>query len=132
MKYKFFSPNSILTVIGKDTAISGSLLGTGPLRIDGRVDGEVNIDGDIIIGETAVINAQVKGRNIRLAGKVYGNVLAAGKLEVLAGGTVNGDIDAHKLQVEDGAILRGSLSMQNTEQKAKTGPEDPDNHQNRA
>ena len=104
----------ILTIIGKETRITGTLHGSGPVRIDGHVEGEINIDGDIIIGSEAVIEAKVKGNHIQVAGKIIGNVEATGKLEILASGIIEGDVNVHTMQVEDGAILRGSCSMQRT------------------
>ncbi|MDW7649767.1 MAG: polymer-forming cytoskeletal protein [Bacillota bacterium] len=111
------SSDKILTVIGKDTLITGTLHGSGPLRIDGRVEGEVNVDGDIIIGKDAKIEAQVKGTNIQVAGKITGNVEATGKLEILASGIIDGDVKVHTMQVDDGAVLRGNCSMQRTTEK---------------
>jgi cytoskeletal protein CcmA (bactofilin family) len=103
--------DKILTVIGKDTLISGTLQGKGPVRIDGQVEGEVNIDGDIIIGEGAVIRAQVKGQNIQVAGKITGNIEATGKLELFSSGNVEGDVKVNSLQVADGATLTGTCAM---------------------
>lgn len=106
----------ILTVISGQTKITGSLLSSGPVRIDGHVEGEVDISGDIIIGENAVIKAQVKGTNIQVAGKVIGNVEAEKKLQILATGVVEGDINVAALEVADGGILTGSCLMRRTSQ----------------
>ena len=103
--------NRILTIIGAETQIVGVLQGNGPVRIDGNVDGEIIIDGDIIIGESAVIKAQVKGRNISVAGKMIGDVEATNKLEIMASGSVEGDVRVFTLQVADGGILTGNCSM---------------------
>lgn len=105
------SPDKILTVVGSETIITGTLHGSGPVRVDGRVEGEINIDGDIIIGKDAVIRAYVRGRNIQVSGKITGNIEAGGKLEIMATGTVEGDVEVHTLQVADGAVLTGNCSM---------------------
>lgn len=101
----------ILTIIGKDTVVTGTLQGGGPLRIDGRVQGEIDIDGDVIIGESAVLEASVKGKNIQVAGRVTGGITAMGCLEIMASGVVEGDVDVQTLQVADGAVFHGSCKM---------------------
>ena len=106
--------DKILTIIGKDTRITGTLHSSGPIRIDGHVEGEVNIDGDIIIGREAVLEAKIKCNHIQVAGKIIGNVEATGKLEILSSGIIEGDVNVHTMQVEDGAILRGICSMLRT------------------
>ncbi len=101
----------ILTIIGGDTVITGKVQGGGPLRIDGRVQGEIDIHGDVIIGESAVVEASVKGRNIQVAGKIVGNIAANGCLEIITTGVVQGDVDVHTFKVDDGAGFHGSCKM---------------------
>lgn len=109
------STEKILTVVGKDTIITGTLQGAGPVRIDGRVQGEVDVDGEVIIGEGAIIEAVVKGKNVQVAGHLTGNVVARGRLEILVTGLVVGDVDVQSLKVADGAVFRGSCIMQQPE-----------------
>jgi cytoskeletal protein CcmA (bactofilin family) len=113
---KMVNPEKIQTIIGADTMITGNLHGAGPVRIDGKVDGEVSIESDIIIGAGAVVQAKLKGNNIQVAGKVVGNIEASGKLEILSTGVVEGDVIIHTLQIEDGAALIGNCSMRRTPQ----------------
>ena len=108
--------DKILTVIGSETAITGTLHGSVPIRVDGKVEGEINIDNDIIIGEGAVIQAKIKGRNIQVAGKVIGDIEAAGKLEIMATGFVEGNVSVNTLQVADGATLTGNCSMRRVQE----------------
>lgn len=108
-------PDKITTVIGSETEINGVLIGDGPLRIDGKVQGEVQVNGDIIIGEGAVITASVKGHDIQVAGIIRGNVEAAGKLEIHSTGTVEGDVIVQTLKVADGALFQGKCQMQKQE-----------------
>lgn len=111
MGFKKQGTEKILTIIGKDTVIAGTLQGGGPLRIDGRVQGEVDIEGDVIVGESAVIEASMKGKNIQVAGRVTGGITATGCLEIMASGIVEGDVVVQTLQVADGAVLHGNCKM---------------------
>jgi cytoskeletal protein CcmA (bactofilin family) len=110
------SPEKIQTIIGPDTVITGTLQGSGPVRIDGKVEGEINVESDIIVGAGASVQAKIKGNNIQVAGKVVGNIEATGKLEILASGVVEGDVITYSLQIEDGAALMGTCSMRRTPQ----------------
>jgi cytoskeletal protein CcmA (bactofilin family) len=107
----------IMTVIGKETFIEGHLQGSGALRIDGRVKGQVTVDGDIIVGEGAVLEAAVTGRNIEVSGRVQGNMTASGRLDIMATGAVQGDVYVQALQVADGAFFLGACTMQKQEPK---------------
>ncbi len=107
----------IMTVIGKDTVINGKLQGSGALRIDGRVQGEVVSDGDIVVGESAMLEASVNGRNIEVSGYIKGNVTASGCLNILVTGTVQGDVQVQSLQVADGAVFLGACAMRQQEPK---------------
>lgn len=102
---------TILTLIGKDTAIRGTVSGTGPVRVDGKVQGEMDVQGDVIIGESGVLEASVKCKSIQVAGQIIGNIETQGKLEILATGNVEGDATVQSLQVADGATFQGSCSM---------------------
>lgn len=114
MGFKKQGTEKILTIIGKDTVVAGTLQGDGPLRIDGSVQGEVDIEGDVIVGESAVLEASVKGKNIQIAGRVIGGITAAGCLEIMASGVVEGDVIVQTLQVAHGAVFHGSCKMRSS------------------
>lgn len=99
------------TVIGQGAVINGSIKTEGTLRVDGKVEGEISVTGDLLVGEKGVINANITAQNVTVAGTVKGNITANGKLDLLASGKVYGDISASDLVVSQGAILQGEVSM---------------------
>jgi cytoskeletal protein CcmA (bactofilin family) len=99
------------TLIGKETSIAGKITANGTLRIDGRVDGEIISQGDVIIGEGAKVQAGIQARNILLAGELKGNVTASGRVELAASSKLEGDIQVNSLLVEEGAQFLGSCTM---------------------
>ncbi len=117
MGFKKEGGGKILTVIGKDTVINGTLQGTGALRIDGKVQGEVDVTGDLIVGEGAVLEASIKGNNVQVAGRVVGNIEARGTLEIQPSGVVQGDVTVKALEVAVGAVLQGACAMRQPEPK---------------
>ena len=60
-------------------------------------------------GETGNIKANIFGANVTVAGKIEGNIVAKGTLEVLASSVITGDVRCEKLTVETGAVLRGNV-----------------------
>lgn len=88
----------------------GTLSGNGPIRIDGIFDGQIQSSGVIIISETAKVNANIQAGAVQVGGTVKGNITAQ-KVELLATGRVYGDLTTTTFESEDGAFLRGQLTM---------------------
>jgi len=99
------------TVIGKETRIVGTVSGNGTLRIDGQLEGELDITGDLIVGESAHLQAKVKANNITIAGSVVGNVDAAQRLELAPTARLQGDIKVSALVIGEGAVFKGACEM---------------------
>jgi cytoskeletal protein CcmA (bactofilin family) len=92
--------------------ISGKLSFEGPTRIDGQVDGEIVAKDILIIGESAVVTAQIKAASITIAGKVSGDITAAQRIEIRPSAKVLGNLTAPTLVVHEGALFEGHCSMQ--------------------
>lgn len=99
------------TVIGKDTEVTGKLVASGAVRVEGRLEGEILATSDVVVGETARIEAQVTARNVTIAGEVYGNIEASGRLEIVPTGRLIGDVRVAFLAVDDGAFFKGQCEM---------------------
>lgn len=100
------------TYIGKDTAVEGSLKSHGTVRIDGSFVGDIETEGDVIVGEGGLLKAsEVKAKNVTVAGDCQGNLKVQGRLEIAASGKVFGDVCAGALVIEDGAIFHGNCEM---------------------
>jgi cytoskeletal protein CcmA (bactofilin family) len=110
-KKESFSSERVDTIIGKDTRFKGSLQGTGTLRIDGYIEGDIATQGDIVVGEGGVVKATVKARNCTVAGEVFGDIVTQEKLEIASSGKVFGNIKAENLIIGEGAIFRGACEM---------------------
>jgi cytoskeletal protein CcmA (bactofilin family) len=99
------------TYIGPGSAFEGRLASNGSIRIEGRVSGSVHSKGDISIGEKGVVEADLKARNIVIAGTVTGNVQATEKLTIKPQGKLIGDILTARLEINDGAHYEGTSRM---------------------
>ncbi|HSW11152.1 MAG TPA: polymer-forming cytoskeletal protein [Bacillota bacterium] len=107
------------TVIGRGATVNGSLNGTGTLRVDGKVEGQVMHRGDVVVGETGLIEATIQARNITVAGEIRGSVEAEGKLELIATGKLTGDVKVAALIINEGAFFHGSCAMRSAESPGK-------------
>ncbi len=108
------------TVIGRGAHLNGTFTGAGTLRIDGKVEGQVVHRGDVVVGETGLVEASIQARNVTIAGEVRGTVEAEGKLELVSTGKLTGDIKVAALIVNDGAYFQGSSTMRQSEDQARS------------
>ena len=98
---------SINTIIGKGSAISGNMKVNGFIRIDGDIDGSLETDGNVIVGENARIRGDLTAQSVIIGGIIKGNVKAAESVKVLAEAAVIGDIISRKVQVDGSAVIHG-------------------------
>lgn len=110
-KTKLAPIGEIETIVGKDTQVKGAVKAKGTIRIDGDFEGNIDSEQDIIIGENGMVAAQINARNVIISGLVKGNIQAAGRLELMAGGKLYGDIKANALIIGEGAIFKGASDM---------------------
>jgi cytoskeletal protein CcmA (bactofilin family) len=101
-----------MATIGQSIIFKGELTGDEDLEIDGQVEGNVNLGNhQLTIGANGNLKAEVTAKTIVVIGKVKGNLIATERIEVQATGVVDGDVRAPRLNVQEGAILNGSIDM---------------------
>ena len=107
----------IKAYLGEDTVFSGTLSFNGVVRIDGKMDGEVNTDDTLIVGENGVLEANINAGTVICRGKIKGTIKASKRIEIHNNSEVVGNISAPALLVENGAIFDGTCDMTGTEGK---------------
>lgn len=110
--------DQVETIVGSQTQIKGTVTAGGTIRVDGQVDGEIIAKGDVVVGETGTVRAQIKGRSATIAGTVHGNVEVADKLELTASAKLYGDIKTGILIIGEGAVFKGACEMRQGGEKA--------------
>ena len=105
------SAAKIETVIGPNANFKGVVQSDGGLRVDGVVEGNIQIAGNLIIGETGKVIAEVIAQNVSVAGALKGTVKAQGRLEILSTGRVWGDISVSSFLIDEGGFFRGQSVM---------------------
>src|SRR5204862_1865608 len=103
------NPNK--NVLNSDVEIKGNLKFTGELLFEGKLEGEVNADGVLQLGENGVINGNVTAQSVIVRGKLNGNVNAKDKIEIKSKAELFGDIKAAKLAIEEGVTFVGRTEV---------------------
>jgi cytoskeletal protein CcmA (bactofilin family) len=108
--------------IGKTIVIRGEVQGQEDLIVDGRVEGTVSLaENRLTIGPSADVAADITAKDVLVLGRVQGNVIASGRVELRAGCNLEGDIRALRLAVEDNAVFRGKVDLTQSVSKGAEG-----------
>src|ERR1044071_9519158 len=102
----------ITTLLGRGASFEGKLTFEGTVRIDGRFKGEVFSDDVLVIGECAIVEAEIDVGEIIIQGTVLGNIKAKRAIEVHAPGRIKGDIHTPSLQIDKGVMFEGRSFME--------------------
>jgi len=100
-------------ILDVNASMQGNMIFKDPvnLKINGTFEGSLTTKGNLTIGESAEVNADIIGENIVIAGKVTGDIIAERSLRLVAPARVIGDIRSPSLMVDEGAVLQGSCQM---------------------
>jgi cytoskeletal protein CcmA (bactofilin family) len=99
------------TIVGRDTQIKGTITGVSGMRIDGNIEGNIETQGEISIGEMATVVADIKAKAVVVAGSVKGNVTAEEKIEIMSSGKIEGEIVSATLVINEGGQFNGKSDM---------------------
>jgi cytoskeletal protein CcmA (bactofilin family) len=84
------------------------------------VEGTVTLaDNKLTIGPSAHVTADLTAKDVLILGRVQGNVVATGRVELRAGCVVEGDVRALRLAIEDNAVFRGKVDLTQGAQKGQ-------------
>ena len=103
--------NTSKNVLNSDVEIKGNLKFSGELTLEGKLEGEVQTDGVLNLGDTAVVNGNINAQSVVVRGKINGNINAKEKIEIKAKAELFGDIRATKLVVEEGVTFVGKTEV---------------------
>lgn len=102
----------ITSVIGEGIMVTGRISGEGGVRIEGTFEGEVNLNGMLVVGETGkIICENLHAKSVIVAGAIRGNITAH-KVDIRETGRVWGDVRTEAISTEEGAFLRGQMIME--------------------
>ena len=114
-----------LNVISAGTMITGDVVCSGDLRIDGNIKGNVRSQAKVIVGKSGKIDGDINCKSIEIEGNVKANVTVTDLMSLKETANLMGNICAGKLAIEPGANFAGNCKMQGM--KADVHPAAPAN-----
>ncbi|HNZ03631.1 MAG TPA: polymer-forming cytoskeletal protein [Myxococcota bacterium] len=99
------------TTVGTKTRINGRISGTDRLCVHGLVEGEVAMEGDLVVEADGRVEATVSARAVNIRGTVNGEVTGRDKVEIAPDGRMIGDVRTGRILISDGAVFKGRVEM---------------------
>ncbi len=106
------------TFIGKGVVIKGELFSEEDMIIEGRVEGKIETKRTLIVGKSGNIEAEIKANEVKIMGKVTGDVHTTTRIEIVPSGALFGNISSPRVSISEGAIFKGNIDMQKTEKES--------------
>ena len=113
------SPGHIDTLVGPDTVVKGDVRSAGGLRLDGQLEGRVDVGEAFLSGPRSFLRGDLDCRSAVIAGRVEGNVLCRETVELQTGAHVKGDVRCAGLVIQRGSFFDGNCTMRREAEEAK-------------
>ena len=97
--------------LSADVIIKGSVQFQNDLFIDGKIEGEINSPGALILGESSEVRGEIKSKSVTVHGKVHGNITVDERCELKGRAQLIGDLKAARLVIEEGATFVGKSEV---------------------
>lgn len=102
---------SAINLIGLGTKINGDINSAGDVRIDGTLNGNIKLDGRLVIGPNGKVEGKVICQNAEISGEIKGTLEVVDMLTLKHTAKILGDIVTGKLSIEPGAVFTGTCNM---------------------
>jgi cytoskeletal protein CcmA (bactofilin family) len=119
---KAIDTSALAGILQDGVHIDGRLSFTGTVLLDGRLTGEIETTGALIVGPKADVNATIKAADVTISGRVQGSIIATNRVELRASGRLTGDVETQVLVIDRGAMFDGRCRMPQAGSVGSTGP----------
>lgn len=99
------------STIGEGSVFEGKFYISGSLRIDGKFEGEIKTDEELVVGPTGKIKTNIKAKSVVVSGTVIGNIAAEKEVILMETARVSGDIETPILTIQKGVITQGHITI---------------------
>lgn len=103
--------DSVISIIGPGMKVVGDCETDGTIRIEGFVEGAVRAGKAVVVGKDGRVKGDITTQDAVISGTVHGTVAAESRLELQATARIDGEIRARRMQLEEGALLNGTVQM---------------------
>ncbi len=100
-----------INIVSQGSRFEGKITSSGSLRVDGQVNGDVALTGDLVIGSNGEVTGNIDAQTVTVGGRITGNINVKNKLVLEAKAKIKGDIRASKLIIDEGAVFDGKCDM---------------------
>ena len=104
-------PSSAINMIGAGSVITGDIKSKGDIRVDGSLNGSIDTEGKVVVGQGGIVEGDVICKDADIAGVLKAKISVSQLLALKSSAKLNGDIITNKLSIEPGASFTGSCSM---------------------
>lgn len=104
-------PEAVISIIGPGMRVVGDCETDGTVRIEGTVEGSVRAGKAVVVGKDGLVDGDVATQDAVISGRVVGTVTAESRLELQATCRIEGRVRARRMQLEEGALLNGTVEM---------------------
>ncbi len=104
-------PDSVISIIGPGMKVVGDCETDGTVRIEGTVQGSVRAGKAVVVGKDGLVEGDITTQDAVISGRVQGTLVAESRLELQTTCHVEGEVRARRMQLEEGAVLNGTVSM---------------------
>lgn len=104
-------PESVISIIGPGMKVVGDCQTDGTVRVEGTVHGSIEAGKAVVVGRDGTVEGDITTQDAVVAGAVHGTLVAESRLELQATSRIDGDVRARRMQLEEGAVLNGTVQM---------------------
>jgi cytoskeletal protein CcmA (bactofilin family) len=111
-KMGFREPAAKMDVyISADSVVKGHLQTKSNIKVDGKINGNINAAGNVHVGSNALVEGNIAGIDVQIAGIVRGNINVSGDVHVFSSAKLIGDVKAASVEIEKGAQYKGMIAV---------------------
>jgi cytoskeletal protein CcmA (bactofilin family) len=110
--------DTVNCVIGENSIFEGRFYVSGSILIEGKFQGDIKTEDQVTVGPTGRVRTDIMARKVTVAGTLIGNIVAAEEVNLIQNGKVLGNITTPKLNVENGVVTEGKVTITNGRQES--------------
>lgn len=102
---------TVISIIAAGMTVVGDCTTDGTIRIEGSVEGTVRAGKAVVVGKEGLVDGHVHTQDAVVGGRITGSLTASSRLELQSTAQVDGEVRARRMQLEEGAVLNGQVTM---------------------